>query len=150
MQVDFLGVPASSTILDGIIYFFQEGSLFIGLIILVASVLVPLFKIVGLAILLLSRRPCGIFLLQQKARMFRIIAFIGRWSMLDIFVIALLAALVDFGFFTTINVAPAATYFAVVVTLTMLAALTFDPRLMWDRCVPCSALAAVDMHTGRP
>jgi paraquat-inducible protein A len=84
---------------------------------------------------------------QQKALMFRIIAFIGRWSMLDIFVIALLAALVDFGFFTTINVAPAATSFAVVVTLTMLAALSYDPRLMWDRCVPCSALAAVDPHS---
>jgi uncharacterized paraquat-inducible protein A len=88
---------------------------------------------------------------QQKAPIFRIIACIGRWSMLDIFVIVLLAALVDFGFFTTINVAPAATSFAVVVTLTMLAAHSYDPRLMWDRCVPCSALTAVAPHIpGRP
>jgi len=87
---------------------------------------------------------------QQKARMFRITASIGRWTVLDIFVIALLAALVDFGFFTTINVAPAATYFAVVVTLTMLAALTYDPRLMWNRCVPCSTPTAVAPIPGRP
>ncbi|MEE4136715.1 MAG: paraquat-inducible protein A [Desulforhopalus sp.] len=87
---------------------------------------------------------------QQKARMFRITASIGRWTVLDIFVIALLAALVDFGFFTTINVAPAATYFAVVVTLTMRAALTYDPRLMWNRCVPCSAPTAVAPIPGRP
>ena len=56
--------------------------------------------------------------------------------MLDIFVIALLTVLVNFGFFTSIHVAPAATYFCVVVTSTMFAAITFDPRLMWDRCHP--------------
>jgi paraquat-inducible protein A len=54
--------------------------------------------------------------------------------MLDIFVIALLTVLVDFGFFTSIHAAPAATYFCFVVAATMLAAITFDPRIMWDRC----------------
>ena len=134
MQVDFLGVPDRSTILDGIIYFFKTGSYFIGLIIFTASILVPLFKMVGLVILLLSTRPCSPKYLRQKARMFRFIAFIGRWSMLDIFVIALLSVLVDFGFFTSIHAAPAATYFCFVVAATMLAAITFDPRIMWDKC----------------
>ena len=57
--------------------------------------------------------------------------------MLDIFVIALLSVLVDFGFFTSIHAAPAATYFCFVVAATMLAAITFDPRIMWDKCKPC-------------
>jgi paraquat-inducible protein A len=134
MRVDFLGIPDRSTILDGIIYFFQSGSYGIGLIIFTASILVPVFKIVGLMILLLSRRPCGAGLLSQKARMYRYIAFIGRWSMLDIFVIALLTVLVDFGVFTSIHAAPAATYFCIVVASTMFAAITYDPRIMWDRC----------------
>jgi paraquat-inducible protein A len=134
MRVDFLGIPDRSTILDGIVYFFQHGSYLIGLIIFTASVLVPVFKIVGLVLLLLSNRLCDLQLLRQKARMFRFISFIGRWSMLDIFVIALLSVLVDFGFFTSIHVAPAATYFCIVVASTMFAVITFDPRIIWDKC----------------
>lgn len=132
MQVDFLGSPEPSTVMDGIIYFFEHGSYAIGLIIFTASVLVPLFKIVGLAILLFAARSANPKQLRQKTKMYRFISFIGRWSMLDIFVIALLTALVDFGFFTTINAAPAATYFCMVVIFTMLAAISFDPRIMWD------------------
>ncbi|MFW2369098.1 MAG: paraquat-inducible protein A [Desulforhopalus sp.] len=134
MRVDFLGIPDRSTILDGIIYFFQSGSYAIGLIIFTASILVPVFKIVGLMILLLASRPCSAHRLRQKAKMYRYIAFIGRWSMLDIFVIALLTVLVDFGIFTSIHAAPAATYFCIVVASTMFAAITYDPRIMWDNC----------------
>jgi paraquat-inducible protein A len=138
MEVNFLGIPSRSTIFDGIIGFFHKGNYGIGLIILIASVLVPLFKIIGLTILLTTTRPCQLPLLQQKARMYRVISFIGRWSMLDIFVIALLTVLVDFGILTSIHTAPAATYFCIVVIASMLAAITFDPRLMWDRCNPCN------------
>lgn len=134
MEVDFLGVPDRSTIVDGIIHFFQSGSYFIGLIIFTASILVPVFKIVGLVILLLATRPCSPYFLVQKTRLYRFIAFIGRWSMLDIFVIALLSVLVDYGFFTSIHTAPAATYFSFVVASTMFAAITFDPRIIWDNC----------------
>ncbi len=136
MRVDFLGIPSRSTIMDGIIYFFQHGSSLIGLIIFVASILVPVFKIVGLIILLSSNRVYDLKLLRQKTRMFRFISFIGRWSMLDIYVISLLSVLVDFGFFTSIHVAPAATYFCIVVASTMMAVITFDPRLIWDKCQP--------------
>ncbi len=136
IRVDFLGIPDRSTIMDGIIYFFQHGSYLIGLIIFTASVLVPVFKIVGIATLLLSTRPCSMKLLRQKAKVFRFITFIGRWSMLDIFVIALLTVLVNFGFLTSVHVAPAATYFCIVVASTMFAVITFDPRIMWDRCKP--------------
>ncbi len=139
MEVDFLGAPDRSTILDGIIYFFRDGSYFIGVIILTASILVPLFKIIGLIILLLAARDGCDPLAATKTRLYRFISFVGRWSMLDIFVIALLSALVDFGFFTSIHTAPAATYFALVVATTMLAAITFDPRSLWERTTPGNA-----------
>lgn len=136
MQVDFLGVPDRSTILDGILYFLKTGSYLIGIIIMVASIFVPLFKVVGLSILLCSAHFGMPYFLRQKSKMFRIISFIGRWSMLDIFVIALLISLVDFGFFTSVHVAPASTFFCMAVATTMLAAITFDPRILWDRCCP--------------
>jgi len=138
MEVDYFGIPDKSTIIDGIRYFFEHGSYVIGLIIFTASVLVPIFKIMGLSILLLTNRPTSIDKLRQKTIMFRFIAFIGRWSMLDIFVIALLTVVADFGFFTSVHAAPAATYFCLVVVSTMCAAITFDPRIMWDKCSGCN------------
>lgn len=75
--------------------------------------------------------------------MYRSIAFIGRWSMLDIFVIALLTVLVDFGFFTSVHAAPAATYFCLVVASTMFAAITFDPRIMWDTCARIQPISTI-------
>jgi len=132
MEVEFLGTPEKSTIMDGIRYFFQTGSYGIGIVILTASVLVPAFKVVGLVLLLYSIHFNRWSRLIHKSVMFRFIEFIGRWSMLDIFVIALLCALVDFGFFTRITAAPAATFFTFVVLTTMFAAISFDPRLLWD------------------
>lgn len=132
MRVNFLGNSKYSTIMDGIVYFFHEKEYVIGLIIFVASILVPLFKIIGMTIILLSIRFKWKGWLVHKSAMFRFIEFIGRWSMLDIFVIALMSTLVDFGFFTSTQAAPAASYFTAVVLCTMFAALTFDTRLLWD------------------
>ncbi len=132
MKVDFLGTADYSTIMDGIIYFFTEGSYGIGIIILTASVLVPCFKIIGIILILLSIHFKWKTWLRHKTLLFRAIEFIGRWSMLDIFVIALLQVLVNFGNLTTIEAAIAATYFTGVVLSTMFAAITFDPRLLWD------------------
>ncbi|MBI5557824.1 MAG: paraquat-inducible protein A [Deltaproteobacteria bacterium] len=132
MQVDRLGASDYSTIMDGIIYFFEEGSYGIGIIILTASVLVPCFKIFGIMLILLSIHYKWKSWLRHKTLLFRIIEFVGRWSMLDIFVIALLQVLVSFGYLSSVASGPAATYFAGVVLSTMLAAVTFDPRLLWD------------------
>ncbi len=132
MNVNFLGNAEASTIMDGIIYFFQEGSYGIGLVILTASILVPCFKIIGLILILLSIHFRWHSWMRHKALLFRIIEFIGRWSMLDIFVIALLQVLVNFTHITTITADVAAPYFAGVVLSTMFAAITFDPRLLWD------------------
>lgn len=132
MRVDFLGSQEYSTIMDGILYFFHSKEYGIGLIILVASILVPLFKIIGLFLILLSIRFRWKTWLRHKTMMFKFIQFIGRWSMLDIFVIALMSALVDFGTFTSTQAAPGASYFTAVVICTMFAAIVFDPRLLWD------------------
>jgi paraquat-inducible protein A len=132
MEVDKFGIPDKSTIIDGIIYFMQNGSFFIGLIILCASIFVPVFKIIGLSILLFATRPGKDLFLVEKTVLYRFITFIGRWSMLDIFVISLLSVLVNYGIISSIHTAPAATYFTCVVTTTMFAAITFDPRLLWD------------------
>ena len=132
MRVNSLGVADDSTIIRGIIYFFQEGSYSIGIIIFVASILVPFYKITGICLILLSIQFNWKVSLRQKALMFRFIKFIGRWSMLDIFVISLLQAFISFGFLTTVEPAPGAIYFTGVVVSTMLAAVTFDPRLIWD------------------
>ncbi|MFN2353596.1 MAG: paraquat-inducible protein A [Desulfopila sp.] len=132
MRVNFLGIPSSSTILDGIKIFFQDGSYIIALIILAASILIPLFKITGLTIILLSIRLRQNQYIRQQTAMFRLIEFIGRWSMLDIFVVALLGFFVNFGFLSSIETAPGATYFCLVVVTTMFAAIAFDPRLLWD------------------
>ena len=132
MSVEYFGKPEASTIIDGIIFFFQEGSYGIGAIILTASILVPLFKIFGMTLILISIRFRWTTWFRHKAAMFRFIQFVGRWSMLDIFVIALLCAMVQFGYLSTINVAPAAFYFTGVVLCTMFAAISFDSRLLWD------------------
>ncbi len=149
MQVEFLGVPENSTILDGIMYFFKDGSYLIGLIILTASVFVPVFKIIGLIILLLTAQTSNTGYLRSKTMLYRFITFIGRWSMLDIFVIALLVVLVDFGFLTSIHAAPATTYFCIVVTSTMLAAKTFDARLLWDNRQPAANEAIPPIPTAK-
>lgn len=132
MHVEFMGIPTQSTILDGIRTFFQDGSYIIALIILTASILIPIFKIVGLSIALFSIHFNRAHFLKQKTQMYRFIEFIGRWSMLDIFVIALLGYYINFGFLTSIKTAPAATFFCLTVVATMTAAITFDPRLLWD------------------
>ncbi len=134
MRVDFLGSPDNSTIMGGILYFFNDGEYLIGIIILIASILVPLFKVVGILLMLLSIQFRWSGWLKHKAKMFRFIEFIGRWSFLDIFVIAILASMVQFGFLSTIGANPAARYFTAVVILTMFAAISFDPRILWDSC----------------
>ncbi len=132
MTVNSFGVYESSTILNGIIYFFQNGSYGIGLIILVASIFVPAFKIIGIGMVLLSVHFRWKSWSRHKTLMFRCIEFVGRWSMLDIFVVTLLQAIVDFAPLTSVEVGPGARYFAGVVLFTLFATVSFDLRLIWD------------------
>ena len=132
MTVNSLGHGSASTIMAGVIELVQHGMIPIATVVFVASILVPTFKLVGIGLLLFSvqrRQPLSA---RQRIIMYRFIEFIGRWSMLDIFVIAILVAVVNFGRIASIEANLGAVAFASVVVLTMLAALTFDPRLIWD------------------
>ena len=132
MTVSSLGQGDPSTIMSGVIQLVQHGMIPIAAVVFIASILVPTFKLVGIALLLFSvqrRQPLSA---RQRIWMYRFIEFIGRWSMLDIFVIAILVALVNFGRLASIEANLGAAAFASVVILTMFAAVTFDPRLIWD------------------
>jgi len=132
MTVSSLGKGDPSTIMSGVITLVQHGMFPIAAVVFVASILVPTFKLVGIALLLFSvqrRQPLSA---RQRIIMYRFIEFIGRWSMLDIFVIAILVAVVNFGRLASVEANLGAVAFASVVILTMLAAVTFDPRLIWD------------------
>lgn len=120
------------TILGGVVELWQTGSWDIALIVFIASIVVPLTKMLALAALAASVDRCSPFNLRQRTRMYEMIEFIGQWSMLDVFVVILLAALAHFQGLMEISAGPAAASFGLVVVLTMLAAMSFDPRIAWD------------------
>ena len=132
MTVTSLGNTQSDTIMSGVIYFLKHGDWPLALIIFVASVLVPLLKMIALAYLLLSVQRRSPLRRNQRTRLYRVTELVGRWSMVDVFVVALMAALVQVGELATIEPAAGAVAFASVVILTMLAAMALDPRLIWD------------------
>ncbi len=134
MTVSYFGKGAPDTILSGVILLLQHGAWPIAGIVFFASFIVPLGKILGLLYLLYKVRGQGSSDAHyQQLRVYRVIDFFGRWSMLDVFVVALLVALVQLGQIATIEAGSGATAFAAMVVLTMFAAGSFDPRLLWDR-----------------
>jgi paraquat-inducible protein A len=128
----YLGSTQSDTIISGVIYFMQTGSWGIALIIFVASIVVPIAKLMVLAGLLISVQRRSRWRPGERTRVYRLTELVGRWSMLDVFVVTILVALVRLDFLSTIVAGPGIVYFAAVVVLTMFAAITFDPRLIWD------------------
>lgn len=127
-----LGQTQSDTIMSGVIYFIQDGSWYIALIIFTASIFVPLLKLLILGYLLISVQRGFSFRPKDRTRLYRITETVGRWSMLDIFVVTIVVALVNLGALASMKAGPAAPYFAGVVVITIFAALSFDPRLIWD------------------
>ena len=127
-----LGTTQGDTIMSGVIYFMTHGSWEIALVIFTASVFVPFLKFAMLIYLLLSVHFKSIKRPKDRTRLYRFTEAIGRWSMLDIYVVTILVALVKLGFLADIEAGPAAIYFAAVVVSTMIAAESFDPRLIWD------------------
>jgi paraquat-inducible protein A len=132
MQVTSLGRTQADTIISGVDYLLVHGMWPLALIVFVASILVPVLKIAILGYLLASvqlrsaRRPV------DRTRLYRFTEFVGRWSMVDVFVVTVLVALVHLGQLARVEAGPGAPFFAAVVVLTMFAAKTFDPRLIWD------------------
>lgn len=122
----------SDTIMSGVVYLWTSGSWPLAVVVFVASVLVPLLKIMALLFLVVSVQMRSTWQPQQRTQLYRVVELIGRWSMLDIYVIAILVALVHFQGLMMIQAGPAAIAFGAVVVLTIFAAMSFDPRLIWD------------------
>jgi paraquat-inducible protein A len=127
-----LGKVQSDTIMSGVIYFIHSGMWPIALVIFLASVFIPLLKLLLLIFLLISVQRKSTWRQQDRTRLYRIVEVIGRWSMVDIFVVTILVALVHLGGLATIHAGPGALFFGAVVVITMFAAMSFDPRLIWD------------------
>jgi paraquat-inducible protein A len=127
-----VGQTQTDTILSGVIYFMHTGMWLIALVIFVASVFVPFAKLLILSLLMLSVQFRWRWRPRDRTRLYRITELVGRWSMVDVYVVTILVALVKLGAVATIDAGPGAAFFAVVVILTMFAAESFDPRLIWD------------------
>ena len=135
------------TILSGVIYFWVSGAYGLAALIFVASFLVPLFKLTALVLLNITAQRRSNWRQLERAKLYRILEVIGRWSMLDVFVVSLLAGLVRIQGFAEITAGVGIAAFGAVVVLTMLASLSFDPRLTWDtEPVPEDAAPPDDMQ----
>src|SRR5664279_1407225 len=126
------GSTEGDTILGGVAFLYTSGSWPLALVVLIASVMIPLGKLVALVYLLLTVQRGSITSNPERTRLYRMVEFIGRWSMLDVFVDAFTVALVQLQPLMSVAPGPGVLFFAAVVVLTMLAAEAFDPRLIWD------------------
>ncbi|MCB1764949.1 MAG: paraquat-inducible protein A [Candidatus Competibacteraceae bacterium] len=133
MTVTSLGKTQSDTIMSGVAYLLLHGMWPLALLIFFASVVVPLLKLVILVYLLISVQLRSRWRPRDRTRLYRITEAVGRWSMVDIYVVTILVALVHLGNLATIRAEVGAVFFGAVVVITIFAALTFDPRLIWDR-----------------
>lgn len=145
-----LGAGDPSTILGGVQELAEIGMWPLAALVFFASVAVPVLKLVGLGILLISTHTGTGWALHDRTVLYRIVDAIGRWSMIDIFMESILVALVQFGQLASVYPGPGAVAFAAVVILTMLAAHSFDPRLMWDNAHRATAESGIDRPRVEP
>ena len=132
LTITRFGRSETYTILGGVRDLAQAGLWPLALLVLLASIVVPVLKLAGLSWCLAAIRLRSARLLRQRTIFYRFIDYIGRWSNIDVFVVAIVTALIQFGTFSTVEPGPGIAAFAAVVVLTMIAADAFDPRLMWD------------------
>lgn len=132
MRIDSFTGNESDTIMSGIIYFIENGSYFVGSVIFIASILVPVLKILTLLYLLYRVHKHQLIQPKMKQRLHRLTELVGRWSMVDLYVVSIMVALVNFGAISQIHAEVGSIFFLLVVVLTMLAAMSFDSRLIWD------------------
>jgi paraquat-inducible protein A len=123
---------SESTIIGGAVQLVEHHNYGIAAIVFVASIMIPIGKFFAIAYLAISVHRRQILKMHQRHKLYDVVEFIGRWSMIDVFVVAILSALVQLGGVATINPGVAALSFALSVVFTMLSALAFDPRLIWD------------------
>ena len=133
MTVTSLGNVQSDTIVSGTIYLLLNGMWPLAFVVFVASVVVPLMKLIALSGLVLSVQLRSQWHPKERAQIYRIVEMVGRWSMVDVYVVTILVALVHLGALATVDAEIGAFFFGSVVVLTVLAARSFDPRLIWDQ-----------------
>ncbi|WP_339499212.1 paraquat-inducible protein A [Pseudomonas silesiensis] len=133
MNTTMLGSGSESTIMGGVLEFWQHGAWDIALIIFIASIAVPGIKFVALTMLLVTVQRGSSWALKERSKLYRFVELIGYWSMLDVIVVALVAALVKFQALGDIEPRQGILFFGLVVVFTMLSAMSFDPRLIWDK-----------------
>ncbi|VCU68573.1 Paraquat-inducible protein A [Pigmentiphaga humi] len=131
----------SNTILSGVVYLWKDGSYFVASVVFCASIVIPVFKLAALVMLVVTTQRRSTWRPVERTRLYGMVEAVGRWSMVDVFVVALLAALVRLDALATVRPEPGAMAFGMVVVLTMLASMSFDPRLIWD---------PVDAHDPHP
>lgn len=122
----------TNTILSGVVYLWLDKSYFVAAVVFIASVVVPIFKLVVLLILVITAQRGSVWRPYERTRLYYMVEVVGRWSMVDIFVVALLASLVRLNVLASVTPEPGAIAFGAVVVCTMFASLSFDPRLIWD------------------
>ena len=132
MRTASLGDIDDNTIISGVVELWVKGSPGLAVIVFCASIVVPMLKFLALGTLLVTCRRGSNWARRQRAQLYRLVELIGYWSMLDVFVVALLTALVRFGFFSLVEPLPGVVFFGLTVVLTMFASMCFDPRLIWD------------------
>ncbi|VVO67017.1 Paraquat-inducible protein A [Pseudomonas fluorescens] len=133
MNTKMVGAGADSTIMGGVLDFWQHGAWDIALIIFIASIAVPGVKFVALTLLLVTVQRDSQWARKERSKMYRFVELIGYWSMLDVIVVALVASLVKFQALADIEPRVGILFFGLVVVFTMLSAMSFDPRLIWDQ-----------------
>ncbi|SEE60327.1 MULTISPECIES: paraquat-inducible protein A [Pseudomonas] len=133
MNTKMVGNGADSTIMGGVLDFWQHGAWDIALIIFIASIAVPGIKFVALTLLLVTVQRDSDWARKERSKMYRFVELIGYWSMLDVIVVALVASLVKFQALADIEPRAGILFFGLVVVFTMLSAMSFDPRLIWDQ-----------------
>ncbi|RLA47783.1 MAG: paraquat-inducible membrane protein A [Gammaproteobacteria bacterium] len=129
-----VGKTEGDTIMQGVIYFLFSGDWPVALVIFTASIMVPMLKMAALTYLLISVQRHSSHRPLDRAKIYRMVEFVGRWSMIDVFVVTIMVALVQLGALASIQAGSGAIFFCGVVIITMLAAASFDPRLIWDEC----------------
>jgi len=130
MTFTYLGLSQQTTIWAGVKQLYNDGMWPLAALVFCASIAIPLTKLIGLAYLCLSLKSEG--RKKDRTKLYQVIDVIGRWSMLDVFLLAILVAVVKLGQIATVVPGPGALAFAAVVVITLFAARSFDPRLIWE------------------
>lgn len=132
LRMEYYGAYSESTVWDGCVKLFQQGQWPVAAVVFAASILIPLFKLLGLFFLVITAKRKSARRRKERTRVYRIIEAVGPWAMLDVFLLSVLVALVKLEQLATVRPGPGLLAFAAVVVLTILASASFDPRAIWE------------------